>query len=215
MSLELSGVTFAYPRAERPVVVGCDLTVERGESVALVGPSGVGKSTLLALAGLLLQPQAGTVRIDGNVRTTRDLSRSADDVSWILQSVNLLPRRSVADNVALPGIVSGLRREDAHARAAQLLERVGLAGLDDRDARTLSGGQAQRVGIARALMPSPCVLLADEPTANLDPETALAVGSSLMAATSNTALLIATHDPQIAGLCDRVLPWEELAHASV
>lgn len=206
MSLELSDVTFTYPRAESPILRKISLTVRAGEAVAVMGPSGTGKSTLLSLAGLLLSPDSGEVRVNGILRTPRDASAVLGrDLGWILQSVNLLPRRSILDNVALSALAMGETREAAHARAREMLERVGLDPDAARDARTLSGGEAQRVGVARALLAGPSVVLADEPTANLDGATAASVARHLFAARGDVALLVATHDPRIAEMADRVL----------
>lgn len=172
MSLELRGVSVTYPGAARPVLTDLDLVVPAGTSVALMGPSGSGKSTALAVAGLLLAPDTGEVWIAGRRRSVRDAPQVLrDELAWVLQSVNLLPRRTALDNVLLPALAGGRGREECRVEAVDLLRRVGI---DDTDqvARTLSGGQAQRVGAARALMSHPAVLVADEPTANLDVTTA-------------------------------------------
>ena len=205
MSLELTGISVRYRGAVRPVLSDWDLRVPAGESVALIGPSGAGKSTALAVAGLLLAPDAGQVRIAGQVRTTRDAALVlGQEVGWVLQSVNLLPARSAVDNVMLPALVSGGTRSRAWPRAVDLLASVGITEPEQR-ARTLSGGQAQRVGVARALMAAPAVLIADEPTANLDLVTGREIARALLRAAEGTTVLLATHDPEVAAMADRVV----------
>jgi ABC-type lipoprotein export system ATPase subunit len=211
--LELTGVSFRYPGVSRDVFTDVNLTVARGESVAVVAPSGRGKSTLLGVAGLLLEPREGSVRIDGQVRRLRDApSLLGGDIAWVLQSANLLPRRTVLDNTALPSLAAGQTRRSAMARASALLAEVGIDPEDDRQARTLSGGEAQRVGVARALMSDPAVLLVDEPTANLDAVTAAVVSQALFhAASGRVALVIATHDDAVARGADRVFRLDDPA----
>lgn len=203
MSLSLIGVTFAYPGASRTVLNSIDLRIEPGESVALMGASGRGKTTLLNVAGLLIAPTSGVVEVEG--KATSITQRASLGIGWILQSVNLLPRRSARDNVMLPALAAGTPAREAEARADELLRSVGLDPTDERHSRTLSGGEAQRVGLARALITKPSVLLADEPTANLDGATAQSMADMLFSAASNTALLLATHDEAIGGLADRVV----------
>lgn len=204
MSLELRNITFSYRGTAQPVLEDVSLSVADGESVAVMAPSGQGKSTLLAIAGLLLTPQQGQVRLDDDV-VSAALGRRlrGDRIQLILQSVNLLPRRSVLDNVVLPALAHGLDRIEAEERAIRLLDAVGVR-LPDRPARTLSGGQAQRVGVARALVTQPRLVLADEPTANLDAATATDVARVLLT-TTRTSTLVATHDPSVAELADRVV----------
>ncbi len=205
MSLELRAVRFRYPGGDRDILADVDLVVARGESVAVMGPSGRGKSTLLGVAGLFLTPQAGEVVIDGTARTVRDAPELlGTTVAWVLQTVNLLPRRSVLDNVALPLLADGADRASATARAREMLATVELDD-GDQQARTLSGGQAQRAGVARALMAAPAVLLADEPTANLDAPTAALVARALFRACADVALVVTTHDEAIAAYADRVV----------
>ncbi|RRD46859.1 ABC transporter ATP-binding protein [Tessaracoccus sp. OH4464_COT-324] len=205
MPLILDNVAFRYPGVEETVFANVSLTIDDGAAVALVGPSGVGKSTLLAVAGGLLAPSSGRVLLD-------DDAPRPHHVGWILQSTNLLPRRSVLDNVTLPAIIRGQRRQDAERAAVELLNAVGLPGFEQRPARKLSGGQAQRVGVARAFLARPRIILADEPTANLDARTARQVADSLLAIKrENVSLVVATHDLAVAELCDRIIPWEELA----
>ncbi len=214
MSLTLSHVTFRYPGMSADVLHDVSLTVEPGERVALMGPSGRGKSTLLSVAGLLLKPQAGTVTIDERPRTVSDASSLlGHTISWVLQTVSLLPRRSVLDNAALPLLAKGVTRRVAHDTASVKLAEVGLAGYEARQARTLSGGEAQRVGVARALVTNPSILLADEPTANLDQRTAQIVGEALFQSARGTSLLVTTHDEEIAQLADRIVYLGDRVHS--
>lgn len=206
MSLTLSHITFRYPGMDSDVLDDVSLEVGRGESVALMGPSGRGKSTLLSVAGLLLKPQRGTVLIDGRPRTVSDApALLGSTIAWVLQTVSLLPRRTVLDNVALPLLAKGAERAGAYVKGAAKLADVGLEGYGDRQARTLSGGEAQRVGVARALVTNPSILLADEPTANLDQRTARIVGDALFRSAQGTSLLVTTHDEEIAQLADRIV----------
>ena len=215
MSLELRGVSLAYPGARHPVLSGLDLSVPTGTSVALMGPSGSGKSTALAVAGLLLAPDSGEVWISGRRRTVRDAPEVLrGELSWVLQTVNLLPRRTALDNVLLPALAAGRRRSEAREEAVELLGRVGIDA-PDQVARTLSGGQAQRVGVARALMSGPAVLVADEPTANLDVDTARDVARILLDAARGTTVLLATHDLEIARMTDSVLELASSGDAHV
>lgn len=206
MSIELRDVSLTYPGVDRPVLDDVTLVVSPGESVAVMAPSGEGKSTLMAVAGLLLTPTRGEVRVCGVVRSVKEASVLLGPViGWILQSVNLLPRRTVLDNVLLPARMRGLCHPAMVERAGELLHQVGLAGLESRMARTLSGGEAQRVGVARSLLLEPAVLLADEPTANLDGVTGQAIVDSLLAARGRTAVLMTTHDTRVARLTSRTL----------
>ncbi len=211
MSVVLRGITLTYPGTTAPTLLDLDLDVPAGTSLALMGPSGAGKSTVLAVAGLLLAPDRGEVLVAGTPRTVHDAPAVlGDEIGWVLQSVNLLPRRSALDNVTLPTLARGRRRATSEDRARELLHAVGITA-HDQSARTLSGGQAQRVGVARALMTSPAVIVADEPTANLDLATARSVARTLFDAAAGTTLLLATHDPSIAQMADRVVHLEPVA----
>ncbi|QZN87661.1 ATP-binding cassette domain-containing protein [Cellulomonas sp. C5510] len=173
-----------------------------------MGPSGTGKSTALAVAGLLLAPSTGEVRINGRTRTVRDAPEVLRrEVAWVLQTVNLLPRRTAVDNVVLPALAAGRRRADAYGEAVALLHRVGVED-PGQVARTLSGGQAQRVGVARALAARPSVIVADEPTANLDAATGRDVARALLDAAAGTTVLLATHDRAVAAMADAVVELE-------
>ena len=194
-----------------PLLAGVDLDVAAGEWVAVVGESGSGKSTLLNVVAGLDRPDRGEVVLDG-----RPLDYGDDDalalwrrhhVGFVFQAFHLLPYLSVAENVALPLALLGGARAERVARAAQGLDAVGLAGFDGRRPATLSGGEMQRAAIARALIHRPRLVLADEPTGNLDAANASGVLDCLAAAVkvANAAALMVTHSPVAAARADRVL----------
>ncbi|WP_298843291.1 ABC transporter ATP-binding protein [uncultured Roseobacter sp.] len=210
--LELQGIAKAYNPGEPgevSVLRGVDLTVSRGEVVALVAPSGAGKSTLLHIAGLLDTPDTGIVRIAGEEMSgLGDGRRTAvrrSDVGFIYQFHHLLPEFSALENVVLPQLANGVARAHADIRATGLLESVGLASRASHRPAALSGGEQQRVAFCRALANSPALLLADEPTGNLDPETSDQVFEALMQLVRDTGLaaVIATHNPDLAVRMDR------------
>jgi putative ABC transport system ATP-binding protein len=191
-------------------LAGVSLALDRGSYTAVMGPSGSGKSTLLNLVGALDTPTAGSVTVDGH-----DLAAlSADElaavrgttVGFVFQTFNLLPRLDAVENVALPLVFAGWDRDERRARASDLLGRVGLGDRLDHLPTELSGGQRQRVAIARALAPDPALLLADEPTGNVDTETGDAIMSLLgdLHAAGNAVLLV-THERRIAERADRIL----------
>ncbi len=212
--LELRGVTKAYKRgtpAEVVVLQGVDLTLARGEVVALVAPSGAGKSTLLHIAGLLDTPDGGQVLLDGREMgglgdTARTLARRRD-LGFIYQFHHLLPEFSALENIVIPQLAAGVSAAGAKARAMDLLTRVGVAARADHRPAALSGGEQQRVAFCRALANGPRLLLADEPTGNLDPATSDQVFSALMDLVRATGLsaLIATHNMALAAKMDRTL----------
>lgn len=215
--LELRGVSRTYRSGDASLAVldQADLTLHAGEIVALVAPSGTGKSTLLHLAGLLERPDAGVVLIDGNdAGALPDPARTAirrDAIGFVYQFHHLFGEFTALENVALPQMIAGTRRRDAEARARTLL---GMLGLDRRDSHLpgkLSGGEQQRVAIARALANAPRVLLADEPTGNLDVGTSGVVFEALLAAVrgQGVAALIATHNPELAARMDRRVTLRE------
>ncbi len=211
--LELRGVARAFRSGEGElrVLTDASLCVEAGEIVALVAPSGTGKSTLLHLAGLLERPDAGAVLIDGHdAGGLGEAARTAirrDRVGFVYQFHHLLGEFTAAENVILPQLIAGAARAAARARAEELLGRFGLGHRLDHLPGRLSGGEQQRVAIARALANRPGLLLADEPTGNLDVGTAAIVFDELLASVREQGLaaLIATHNPELAARMDRVV----------
>lgn len=212
--LRLSGVEKSYNKgleSEVNVLGGIDLEIAAGEIVALVAPSGAGKSTLLHIAGLLDTPDAGEVAIAGEVLTGRsDRKRTSArrrDIGFIYQFHHLLPEFNAMENVSLPQLANGISRKEADARAQDLLARVGVAERAGHRPAALSGGEQQRVAFCRALANAPRLLLADEPTGNLDPTTSDQVFDTLMGLVRETGLaaLIATHNLDLARRMDRVL----------
>jgi len=197
------------------VLRGADLALRAGEIVALVAPSGSGKSTLLHLAGLLERPDGGSVLIDGrDAGALSDAERTAirrDKVGFVYQFHHLLAEFSALENVALPQMIAGRRRGEARQRATALLRAFGLAERVAHLPGKLSGGEQQRVAIARALANAPRILLADEPTGNLDVDTADVVFEELLRAVrgENLAALIATHNPDLAARMDRRVTLRE------
>ncbi|MCE2907453.1 MAG: ABC transporter ATP-binding protein [Burkholderiaceae bacterium] len=209
-TLALDGVSMHHEAEGRRIDVlrGVSLRVEAGSSIAVVGPSGSGKTSLLLLAGLE-RPAAGRIAVDGldlgtqNGDTLADLRR--DRIGIVFQSFHLLPSLTALDNVALPLQMAGVR--DALPRARAMLERVGLAERADHHPARLSGGEQQRVAIARAVVHRPRLLLADEPTGNLDDSTGERVRELLfgLQRDQGMTLVLVTHDPAFAARCDRVL----------
>ena len=197
------------------VLRGLSLTVEAGEVVAIIGDSGTGKSTLLHLLGALDRPDKGKVCYDG-----QDIFERSDDalsrwrntsVGFIFQFHHLLPEFSALENVAMPALIAGQGRAEAQARAETLLEQLGLGMRLGHRPAELSGGEQQRVAVARALMNRPALVLADEPSGSLDTKTAEALHEELLklSRAHDQAFIIATHNPTLSGLCDRVLLLED------
>ncbi|PIE11589.1 MAG: ABC transporter [Rhodobacterales bacterium] len=215
--LELENVKKAY-NAGKPnaveVLSGASLTVNRGEVVALVAPSGAGKSTLLHIAGLLDTADSGAVRIAGKDMVGRSDRRRTitrrQDVGFVYQFHHLLPEFTALENIVLPQLADGVGRRDAELRAADLLTRVGVEHRADHRPAAMSGGEQQRVAFCRALANAPKLLLADEPTGNLDPGTSDQVFAALLdlARSTGLAALIATHNLELAGRMDRMLRLE-------
>ncbi|HDZ81805.1 MAG TPA: ABC transporter ATP-binding protein [Roseobacter sp.] len=210
--LRLSGIDKAYNPGlpnEVNVLRGIDLTVAPGEVVALVAPSGAGKSTLLHIAGLLDTPDSGKVEIAGTDMTGEsDRKRTGvrrRDVGFIYQFHHLLPEFSALENIVLPQLANGVSQADARTRARSLLDEVGIGHRADHRPAALSGGEQQRVAFCRALANAPRLLLADEPTGNLDPATSDQVFAALMALVRGTGLsaVIATHNLELASRMDR------------
>jgi putative ABC transport system ATP-binding protein len=202
-------------RVEVNAVRGVSLAVAAGEMVAIVGPSGSGKSTLLNLLGALDRPSMGEVVIAGaKLSELDDAARTRlrrEKIGLVFQFFNLLPLLSARENVALPLLLASMPRAEADKRADELLARVGLATRADHTPDELSGGEMQRVAVARALAPRPLVLLADEPTGNLDSESGRGVLGLLSDAARDTgcAVIMVTHDPRAAAVSDRVIEFKD------
>ena len=212
-ALTLENITREFTQAgERlQVLRGANCTVKAGELVALVGPSGAGKSTLLHIAGLLEQPSSGRILVAGTAASSlADTERTElrrDTIGFVYQYHRLLPEFSALENVVVPQMIAGKTRDAAATRGMELLTRVGLAARATHRPGKLSGGEQQRVAIARALANRPALLLADEPTGNLDPHTAEGVFAILRELIAETRLgaLIATHNLDLARRMDRVV----------
>lgn len=217
-ALELAGIEKVYKRgtaAEVAVLRGATLEIKRGEVVALVAPSGAGKSTLLHIAGLLDTPDAGSVALSGrNMVGLSDRERTLarrGEVGFIYQFHHLLPEFTALENVVIPQLANGASAAEAEARARDLLARVGVGERASHRPAALSGGEQQRVAFCRALANAPKLLLADEPTGNLDPETSDQVFAALMGLVRETGLaaLIATHNLELAARMDRILRLDQ------
>lgn len=215
LKLELSGVVKEYPTGEQPVraLDGIDLTIEGGQFVSLVAPSGAGKSTLLHMLGALDTPTSGSIRFDDVEVTTLDDNAQSDfrrhQVGFVFQFFNLLPTMSAWENVAVPKLLDGTPIKKAKSDAMRLLDMVGLSNRSEHRPAQLSGGQIQRIAIARALMMDPALLIADEPTGNLDSKTSHNVLEILAdvahASDGRRAVVIATHDLEAARSTDRIV----------
>jgi len=209
--LELKQVDRAYQQGDRRLVIlsKADFSLKRGEMVALVSPSGSGKSTLLHAAGLLERPDAGDVFLNGKAcGRLSDDARTAirrNDIGFVYQFHHLLPEFTALENVMIPQLVKGLPRSEAAKRARELLDYMKIGARADHRPAELSGGEQQRVAIARAVANAPLVLMADEPTGNLDPATSTYVFEALEALVrqSGLAALIATHNHALAARMDR------------
>lgn len=209
--LELKSVERHYVQGPRKLTIlnGADFTLRRGEMVAMVAPSGTGKSTLLHTAGLLERPDGGDVILSGRAcGRLSDDERTAirrNDVGFVYQFHHLLPEFSALENIMMPQLIRGLSKPEAAKRAAQLLDYMQIGKRAQHRPAELSGGEQQRVAIARAVANAPLVLLADEPTGNLDPATASYVFDALEALVrqSGLAAMIATHNHELAARMDR------------
>ena len=215
--VEVHDLRKRYRRGDTEVTAldGLDLTLDAGAFVAVVGPSGCGKSTLLHLCGAMDRPTAGEVRLDG-----RSLPNLDDDelarlrrtrIGFVFQFFNLLPTLTVAENVALPLLLAGGDTAGSMARAGEWAERVGISHRLDHAPSQLSGGEAQRAAIARAVVHEPALLIADEPTGNLDSENGARILELLQEVNrrSGAALLLATHDPAVAAAADRTVEMRD------
>lgn len=205
--LAAEGVTFGYDRAT-PLLDDWSQTFHAGEVVAITGPSGRGKSTLLYLLGLMLQPAAGRILVDGvEAQALPDRERArlrAHQFGFVFQDAALDATRTVLDNVCETALYRGDDPRDARMRASALMERFGVQLRAAAKPGQVSGGQAQRIALCRALLHAPRILLADEPTGNLDPDSSTVVMSAFREhAASGAAVIIVTHDPTVVAQCDR------------
>ncbi len=215
--LELSDVRQSFRSGERVlhVLEGVDLQLHPGEMTGLIGPSGSGKSTLLHIAGLLERPDSGSVRIAGrDVLKLNDRQRTLirrTDLGFVYQFHHLLPELNALDNITAPLMLNGVPRQQARERARNLLRMMGLTERDHHRPGRLSGGEQQRVAIARSLANNPRALIADEPTGNLDPNTSQLVFKALhdIARQEQVAVLVATHNLELSSLMDRVLTLQD------
>lgn len=206
-ALEARDLSFSYG-SRRTVLEGWSAEFPVGSMTALTGPSGRGKSTLLYLLGLMLQPESGTVLIGGEVASSkRDSPRAklrADRFGFVFQDAALDASRSVLDNITEPTLYRKTTRRDARPAALELLERFGVDVAPSSKPGQVSGGQAQRIALCRALLGSPRILLADEPTGNLDPATSEVVVDALRShAAAGGTVVVVTHSPDVAVACDR------------
>ncbi len=209
--LTITNLSKQHPNTTLPIFSGLNLAIEAGQVVALVGESGVGKSTLLNCIAGLETPEAGSILIDQQDMARLDESARAAlrarSIGFVFQAFHILPTLTVAQNIAVPLLLSKTPGAEHAARIQTLLDRVGLSMFGARWPASLSGGELQRVAIARALVHQPTLVLADEPTGNLDPRTAEEVLSLLLERTraQNAAALIVTHSHQVAQRCDRIV----------
>ncbi|WP_298546800.1 ABC transporter ATP-binding protein [uncultured Aquimarina sp.] len=210
--IDIKGIIRNFQLGQETVYVlkGIDLEIRRGDYIAIMGPSGSGKSTLMNLLGCLDTPTDGTYNLNGN-----DVSKMTDDeladirnkeIGFVFQTFNLLPRTTALDNVALPMVYAGTSKKDRNARAEEVLTDVGLADRMDHKPNQLSGGQRQRVAVGRALVNKPSIILADEPTGNLDSKTSLEIMQLFddIHAAGNTVILV-THEEEVAAHAHRVI----------
>ena len=215
--IELSGISKSYRTGDvvTPVLFGIDLQVSQGDYVALMGPSGSGKSTLMNLLGLLDRADGGHYRLDGQDVTDLSAAQHAEvrnrTIGFVFQSFNLLKRMNVLENVALPLLYAGQSRAAARLRAREVLEQVGLATYEHRMPNQLSGGQQQRVAIARSLVNRPPLLLADEPTGNLDTKTTNEVLEVIgqLNREQGLTIVIVTHEADVARHAKRLVKLKD------
>lgn len=216
LAVDVAGLTHRYDEASsRPILNDLNLTLTKGETLALVGASGSGKSTLLNVVGGLEPVQTGTVKVFNEpLLTANDTTRTMlrrNTIGFVYQAFNLIPTLSVVDNVRLPLALAGVSKDEQNTRIDKLLNTIGLTHRQNAFPDALSGGEQQRVAIARAVIHQPPLLLADEPTGNLDATTGQQVMALLQAlvAEHNTTLLMVTHSHKVAELADRVLAMDD------
>lgn len=210
--IDIKGITRDFPLGDEIIHVlkGIDLVINKGEYVALMGPSGSGKSTLMNILGCLDTPTSGTYILNG-----KQVSEMQDDelaeirnkeIGFVFQTFNLMPRTTALDNVALPMVYAGYSKNDRNIRATEVLNQVGLGDRMDHKPNQLSGGQRQRVAVARALVNKPAMILADEPTGNLDSKTSVEIMNLFdeIHANGNTVILV-THEEDIATHAHRII----------
>lgn len=210
--IEIKGITRDFPLGNEIVNVlkGIDLTINKGEYVALMGPSGSGKSTLMNILGCLDTPTSGSYMLNGKLVSDMEDDELAEirnkEIGFVFQTFNLMPRTTALDNVALPMIYAGKSKDERNTRATEVLTQVGLSDRMDHKPNQLSGGQRQRVAVARALVNHPSIILADEPTGNLDSKTSIEIMKLFgeIHAKGNTVILV-THEEDIAAHAHRVI----------
>ncbi len=210
--IEMTGITRTYVMGDNLVhaLRGVDLTIERGASIAIMGTSGSGKSTMMNIMGCLDQPSQGSYRLNGKDVSRLSRAELADVrgkmIGFVFQSFNLLSRTSALENVEMPLMYQGISNKDRHRRAMSAIERVGLVGREHHHSSQLSGGQQQRVAIARALVGEAPIIMADEPTGNLDTKTSYEVMAILQGLTDQgITVVLVTHEPDIAAYARRVI----------
>jgi lipoprotein-releasing system ATP-binding protein len=217
MSLHVEHLAKDYPTRSGPLTVLRDINLhlERGEAVVVMGPSGSGKSTLLHILGTLDTPTGGKIQLEGSDPFVLSEPKLADfrnrSIGFVFQDHHLLPQCSVLENVLIPTLISSVDPKEVQTAALQLLERVGLADRIEHRPAELSGGERQRVAVARALIRKPVLLLADEPTGNLDRQTARGIGQLLLELhrEQQTILVVVTHSQELADTFPRILTMEE------
>lgn len=210
-AIQVSGVSYAYSGSSPRVLDEVGVVVERASSLCIVGPSGSGKSTLLSIIGGVVRPRAGSVRLLGrdlweDVPPRHRAKNVAPETAWVMQTANLFPRLSAVRNTALGGILRGVAADEALDCASVVLSELAMESFRDVPVRNLSGGQAQRVAVARAIVSGAPIILADEPTGQLDrASTDLVVEAFVAAVRRGRTVAIASHDARVAAACDGVL----------
>lgn len=212
MIIKAQGINKSF--GELQVLKNVDFEVEKGEIVSIVGASGAGKTTFLQILGTLLSPDSGSLEIAGlkTGGSDKELAEFRNrHLGFVFQSHHLLPEFTALENVCIPALIAGMKEKEAKKKAAELLEKVGLANRAEHKPAQLSGGEQQRVAIARALVNSPDVLLADEPTGNLDSNTKQDIHNLLfeLRKSLGQSIVIVTHDKELAQLCDRSLEMKD------